>query len=111
MLTFDRRYVYMYKGFTLKRHRGKRLHAVGMTRALDAYLRRGSLGIVSYVEWDNFDSLKSCYRMGYSAFGNVYLMRLLGRCISFAGRGCDAYAFALKRRRESSMMRAPSVVR
>jgi hypothetical protein len=31
----------MYKGFTLKRYRGQRLHAIGMTRALEHYLSRG----------------------------------------------------------------------
>jgi hypothetical protein len=43
-------YVHMHKGFARLAHRGQRLHAVGMTRALDAYLSRGYKGIVSYVE-------------------------------------------------------------
>jgi hypothetical protein len=45
-LHFDPHYVYMYKGFTRMEHRGQRLHAVGMTRALDAYLAQGYKGIV-----------------------------------------------------------------
>ena len=40
-LRFDNRYVYMYKGFTSPRFRGQRLHAIGMTLALQEYLRRG----------------------------------------------------------------------
>ena len=91
-LAFDQRFVYMYKGFTLKKHRGQRLHAVGMTRALDAYLARGFAGVVSYVEWSNFDSLKSCYRMGYRSFGNIYVTRLFGRVF----RALDADAASIR---------------
>jgi hypothetical protein len=36
----------MYNGFTHVKHRGKRLHAVGMTRALESYLVRGNKGIL-----------------------------------------------------------------
>ena len=61
---------------------GNASHAVGMTRALDEYLARGSKGILSYVEWNNFASLKSCYRMGYADFGKIYVLRLFGHFIS-----------------------------
>jgi len=90
---FDERYIYMYKGFTHRHHRGKRLHAVGMTRALDAYLARGSKGILSYVEWNNFASLKSCYRMGYSDFGKIYVLRLFNHYFVHADAGCQPYGF------------------
>src|SRR5205085_675505 len=75
VLDFDPAYIYMYKGFAHPHYRGQRLHSIAMTRALDAYLREGFRGFVSYVEWNNFASLKSCYRMGYRHFGNVYLFR------------------------------------
>src|SRR5437667_315175 len=65
VLHFAPGYVYMYKGFTHDLHRGKRLHAIGMTRALQHYRSSGFKGVVSYVESSNFDSLKSCARMGY----------------------------------------------
>src|SRR5579885_2164473 len=77
-IRFSPSYMYMYKGFTHARHRGQRLHAVGMTRALLEYLNRGYAGIISYIEWNNFDSLKSCLRMGYRQFGNVYVIKLFG---------------------------------
>lgn len=92
-LHFRDEYVYMYKGFTDPRYRGQRLHAIGMTRALHEYRRRGLRGIVSYVESTNVDSLKSCFRMGYRLFGSIYLARLFGRHFAFSSAGCEPFAF------------------
>jgi hypothetical protein len=96
-LHFDPSYIYMYKGYTHPEHRGHRLHAIGMTRALQSYISRGFRGIVSYVDWNNFDSLKSCYRMGYKDFGNLYVTRLFGRYFILTGAGCRRYHFRLER--------------
>jgi hypothetical protein len=96
LLRYRRGYVYMYKGFTHGDYRGQRLHAIGMTRALAHYLERGYKGIVSYVESTNFDSLKSCFRMGYGVFGTVYLARLPGGWRSFATPGCSRYDFRVE---------------
>ena len=92
-LHFADGYVYMYKGFTDRNYRGQRLHAIGMTRALQHYLDTNYKGIVSYVESTNFDSLKSCFRMGYDVFGSIYVVRLFGRYFTFSSPGCDAYEF------------------
>lgn len=100
-LHFDDRYIYMYKGFTHLKYRGQRLHAVGMTRALEAYLARGYRGIVSYVEWNNFSSLKSCYRMGYSDFGNIYAAGALQNYFFYSDTGCEPYGFRLERQAPS----------
>ncbi len=97
VLHFAPGYVYMYKGFTDSRYRGQRLHATGMTRALEHYLARGFRGIVSYVESSNFDSLKSCYRMGYRVFGSIVLVRLFGRYFAFSTPGCKAFGFRVRR--------------
>ncbi len=96
VLHFDPRYIYMYKGFTHLKYRGKRLHAISMTRALEAYLAQGFRGFVSYVEWNNFSSLKSCYRMGYADFGNLYLLRLFGKYVTWGDRSCRPYGFHLE---------------
>jgi len=96
VLHFNRQYVYMYKGFTHPEHRGQRLHAVGMSRALQAYLAQGFRGIVSYVEKTNFDSLRSCYRMGYQDFGSLYVAGLPNHYLLHASRGCRAMDFRLK---------------
>ncbi|HVO31905.1 MAG TPA: GNAT family acetyltransferase [bacterium] len=95
VLSFDPRWVYMYKGFTRPDHRGQRLHAIGMTRALVALQAEGYAGIVSYVEWNNFASLRSCYRMGYRDFGTVSVAKLGGRFRFHSSAGCDAFRFRL----------------
>jgi hypothetical protein len=96
-LHFAPGYVYMYKGFTDSRYRGQRLHAIGMTRALERYLGKGFRGIVSYVESTNFDSLKSCHRMGYRVFGSVVVVKLCGRYFAFSTPGCKAFQFRVRR--------------
>jgi len=95
-LRFNHEYVYMYKGFTHVRYRGQRLHAIGMTLALQHYLDRGYSGLVSYVESNNFNSLKSVARMGYEEFGSIYLMRTFGRYLTHASRGCESFGFAVE---------------
>jgi hypothetical protein len=94
-IQFIPQYVYMYKGFTDHRYRGQRLHAIGMTMALNECLRAGYKGIVSYVESTNADSLKSCFRMGYRVFGSAYLVRIFGRYFSFYSPGCKKFAFCV----------------
>jgi hypothetical protein len=96
-VSFNPEYVYMYKGFTASAHRGQRLHAVGMTRALQAYLSRGDRGIVSYVEWNNFGSLRSCYRMGYRDFGSASVAGVAGHYVLRHDAGCRRLGFELQR--------------
>jgi len=93
VLDFSKEYVYMYKGFTHPLYRGQRLHALGMTLALRHYLSRGYKGLVSYVESNNFDSLKSTLRMGYAGFGSVYLLKIFGRYFTHGSRGCKRFDF------------------
>jgi hypothetical protein len=108
LLHFAAGYVYMYKGFTDSRYRGQRLHAIGMTRALEHYRSKGFRGIVSYVESTNFDSLKSCFRMGYKVFGSVWLIRIFGRCFTFSTAGCRAFGFGVER---AALRASPGLVR
>ena len=96
VLHFSSDYVYMYKGYTHPKYRGQRLHAIGMTRALQAYLERGFRGLISYVESNNYSSLKSVYRMGYVDIGRVYAARAAGRFWTVHTPGCRAYAFRLR---------------
>jgi hypothetical protein len=93
VLHFDPAYTYMFKGYTAPAHRGKRLHAVGMCRALRAFGETGCKGLVSYVVSNNFASLKSTARMGYRRFGDLYLLRAAGRAFAYASPGCRAYGF------------------
>jgi len=92
-LHFLKDYIYMYKGFTHHQYRGLGLHAIGMSKALEAYSTRGFKGIVSYVESDNFRSLKSVYRTGYKDFGNVYILKIFGKYFISSSNGCQQYGF------------------
>lgn len=95
LLGFDTDLVYMYKGLTRPEYRGQRLHAIGMNHALRHYLRHGARGIISYVESTNVDSLKSCYRLGYRRFGDIYLWRVFGQYLRVYSPGCRSHAFSL----------------
>lgn len=95
ILRFDRNYVYMYKGFTLASYRGQRLHAIGMTRALAEYKAIGFKGLVSYVESNNFDSLRSCFRMGYQYCGHIRVFRVGGRYIVRRQSSVEKYGLAV----------------
>jgi hypothetical protein len=91
VLHFDRAYTYMYAGYTLPAYRGKRLHAVGMCRALRAITEEGKKGLISDVFSNNFASLQSVTRMGYRIFGEVYLFRAGNHCFTYATNGCRNY--------------------
>lgn len=97
LLRYRAGHVYMYKGFTHEAYRGQRLHAIAMTHALRHYLFNGYAGIVSYVESTNFDSLRSCFRMGYSVFGTVYVVKAFGRWWTHSTPGCARYDFRVAR--------------
>jgi GNAT superfamily N-acetyltransferase len=108
-LHFDSQWAYMYRGFTHPAYRGQRLHAIGMTMALEALRARGAKGLVSFVERRNEASLKSCYRMGYRDFGMICEVRLgrflgmrnpasplLQRHVVVRSPGCDRFGFWLE---------------
>lgn len=97
-LKYNKDYIYMYNGYTHKNYRGQRLHAIGMTRALDHYLRAGKKGIVSYVEEANHRSLQSVYRMGYVDFGKVFIAKLFGHYFIRHTPGCEAFGFRILRK-------------
>lgn len=93
VLHFDPAYAYMYKGYTVPAYRGLHLHAVGMCRALREFTIEGKAGLISYVESNNFASLRSVARMGYRIFGTVFLVRVGGRSLTYATPGCRDYDF------------------
>ena len=95
LVRFDPAYVYMYKGLTLDAYRGRRLHAIAMTRALAACKAKGFKGLVSYIEADNLTSLKSAHRMGYVDFGWVFIFKIMGRYATVRTPGCTALGFGL----------------
>ena len=96
LLHFGPEYVYMYKGFTADRYRGRRLHAIAKTYALRHFVNRGYHGVVSYIESTNFRSLRSNARMGGENFGSIYLVRLFGRWFTFPTPGCKRFGFHIE---------------
>lgn len=107
-LDFDRRWVYQYRAFTLPTHRGRRLHAIGMTNALVACLERGDRGLLICVDASNKASMTSCLRMGYRVFGTIYSVAparflarrgpkrgLLARHFIYHSPGCRRFEFRL----------------
>jgi hypothetical protein len=93
---FDRSWTYMYKGFTLPKYRGRRLHAKAKCKVLRALTQEGRPGIISCVSSNNFSSLRSAARMGYRKFGDVYLLRTAGRSFAYASSGCLAYGLRVE---------------
>lgn len=97
VLDFDDRYIYMYKGFTHPIYRGHRLHAIAKTRALAAYLSCGCKGLVSYAEWNNFDSLRSNYRMGCADIGTIYVAGDFHHYFVYCDAECERNGIRLER--------------
>jgi len=93
VLHFDRAWTYMYNGYTVPAYRGKRLHAVGMCRALRAFTEEGKKGLISCVASNNFSSLNSVTRMGYRIFGAVYMFRAGSHSFTYATKRCRDYGF------------------
>lgn len=96
ILHFDPAWVYMFKGYTLPEYRGMRLHAIGMAHALDDQVREGAHGILSYVESNNFASLRSCYRLGYEQVGTIVACRSPRKTHIFESPGCRPYGLRLQ---------------
>jgi hypothetical protein len=94
---FNPDYIYMYRGVTPHKYRGKRLHGIGMNRALREYLGRGHKGLVSTVDSHNFSSLKSVYRLGYKDIGYVIVLKLRSQVFAHSSRGCRKYDFYLSK--------------
>jgi hypothetical protein len=108
LVQFDPAYVYMYKGLTLDAYRGRRLHAIAMTRALAAYKAKGFKGLVTYIEADNLNSLKSAHRMGYVDFGRVFIFKVMGRYATVRTPGCAALSFGIAPTSSNSRRRSTS---
>jgi len=98
-ICFSKDYTYMYKGFTHSDYRGEKLHAYGMASALSAVVRGGKNGLISYVEIDNFASLKSCDRLGYKIFGTCIVLRILGKSFVMTTPGCKRFEFGVRERK------------
>lgn len=84
MMSVPKNASYMHNGFTHPDFRGRRLHGIGMGRALQALSERGIQALLSDVDWANHASRRSCWRLGYQNLGNLYTF----------GRGRFRFAFS-----------------
>lgn len=92
-IQFKSNYIYQYKGFTISEFRGKRLHAIGMAKALQSLSDSGVDGLLAIVESTNYNSRKSVYRMGYRDFGKIIVFKI-GKQYRFIDLGqCKDYGF------------------
>lgn len=95
VLHFDPTYVYMYKGFTHPKYRGRHLSDLVMAFALEEYTKKGSKGLVSFAESHNLPSLKALYGMGCKDLGTIYAIKLFGKYFVSHSRSCHQLQFRL----------------
>jgi hypothetical protein len=88
-------YLYSYKGFTVPEYRGQRVHALGKLRVIEEAARRGYRGLVSYVDFDNYRSIRSLERVGYRNFGRVVIVGARGRFLIGHSPGCARCGFRI----------------
>jgi len=93
---FGPEWVYMYKGFTRLEYRGRRLYAAAMANALKECAKEGRRGLVCFVEANNFNALKSCYRMGYVKADTMVAVKIRGRYLVQGGHGCVPLGLGLR---------------
>jgi hypothetical protein len=97
IVNFNDHYVYMYKAFTHPDHRGRRLYPISVTAMLAASLLRGYKGLLCLVESNNFASLKSCYRMGFTDCGRLYAASVSDRFLFHGDSASREFGFRLTR--------------
>jgi hypothetical protein len=80
-MSFPANMAYMYKCFTHPDFRGKRLNGLVMGLALQELASRGVEQLIAMIEWTNWASLKSCYRLGFTNLGRN--IRIGAACCTF----------------------------
>ncbi|MGH7896862.1 MAG: hypothetical protein ACREQQ_02855 [Candidatus Binatia bacterium] len=108
LVSFDRRYVYRYGGYTARHYRGQNLHGIGLARAMDVFAGRGYAGIVSLADRVNFAALSSCYRAGFRSCGTALVWQLRGRAFIRQTGAAERYGLRLSALNESPAVRGSS---
>lgn len=86
---------YIYKGFTLPSHRGKRIQ-VAIPAFSDRYfLEQGYTSEVGIVDVSNFASLSNGKRLGRRKAGYAGYVKWFGRCLPFRTPGAKKIGFEL----------------
>jgi hypothetical protein len=92
---YDKSYFYGTWGFTLPRFRGRHLYAFGVAAGLKDYGERGYRGLIGIVEAQNYNAVRSNFRVGYTAFGTIFVIRLFGRYFIRASKGCEKHSCSM----------------
>lgn len=92
-LQFTRGCVYVYFVYTDPEYRGRRLLAHGIKLAAREYVQRGYHTLLAFVEWANYSSLASFFRMGFEEFGRMRVAKAFGKTLVWGGRGCERFDF------------------
>jgi hypothetical protein len=82
---------YMFGGYTPPRHRGRRLHGIGVVSAALELFEQGVPALVTVCERTNYASLNSALRMGWKPCGTIHRVGIgpwtrLGRSADARGR-------------------------
>jgi hypothetical protein len=93
---FDPSWIYMHRSFTAAPYRGHHLHGLGSTVALRHYAALGTRGLVAFVEFNNWQSIRSMSRAGFRQFGWICLATVRSRPHTWATPGCRPYQFRLE---------------
>lgn len=105
-LQFAPHCVYVYFVYTAPEYRGQRLLAHGIKLAAREYAQRGYPTILAFVEWANYSSLASFFRMGFQQFARLRALRLFGKTFVWGGRGAERFDFRLVRNRRPAQPQA-----
>jgi RimJ/RimL family protein N-acetyltransferase len=85
---FDARDAYMYHGYTKPAYRGRRLHGLGLARALLALAERGVPRVVSAAEATNWATRRSARRVGFRQTGWVVRIGWRRHAVVWCSPGC-----------------------
>lgn len=92
---YDNAFFYGHTGLTLPKYRGRRLYAFGLAAGLKDYGTRGYRGLIGIVEAQNYNAVRSNFRTGYKSFGTIFIIRLFGRYIIHASKGCKKHSCSM----------------
>lgn len=96
LVHFDPAYAYAYWAFTRTECRGRHLHALAKSRALEFATRRGLRGILSVVRADNSASLVSAARVGCRRVGSLLALGPARRPWLASSPGCRRFGLRLE---------------
>ncbi len=78
-LIIEPREVYLYDAFTHPVYRGKHIYATLLNRAADFFKQRGYSHALIFAGAQNMSSIKGIEQCGFSEYGSVQRLKLLGR--------------------------------